>query len=161
MPTNGIAEKDIPEKGAYRKRIKGSSTFLGVKEMLLRAKVFPLFVCLAIFCLAVLALPANPASAVSSAAVTEWGLPYVNSYPVGITAGPDGALWFTETDGNEIGRITTAGAISEWALPHANSRPRGIAAGPDGALWFAEYGGNRIGRITTAGAISEIGRAHV
>jgi IPTL-CTERM motif len=27
--------------------------------------------------------------------------------PVGITAGPDGALWFTEQSGNRIGRITT------------------------------------------------------
>ena len=29
-----------------------------------------------------------------------------DSYPFGITAGPDGNLWFTETLGNSIGRIT-------------------------------------------------------
>jgi streptogramin lyase len=27
--------------------------------------------------------------------------------PQGITTGPDGALWFTNYDGNSIGRITT------------------------------------------------------
>ena len=30
--------------------------------------------------------------------------------PRGITAGPDGALWFTERGASNIGRITTAGA---------------------------------------------------
>jgi streptogramin lyase len=28
--------------------------------------------------------------------------------PEGITAGPDGSLWFTQPDDNAIGRITTA-----------------------------------------------------
>ena len=31
--------------------------------------------------------------------------------PAGIVAGPDGALWFTNRDGNSIGRISTAGAV--------------------------------------------------
>ena len=35
--------------------------------------------------------------------------------PYGITAGPDGALWFTELiRPDKIGRITTAGAITEY-----------------------------------------------
>jgi hypothetical protein len=34
------------------------------------------------------------------------------SNPSGITAGPDGALWFTEQTVNKIGRITTAGSFS-------------------------------------------------
>ena len=53
--------------------------------------------------------------------------------PGGITAGPDGALWFTEENGNRIGRITTAGADhrAPRTLP-AGSRPSEIIAGPDG-----------------------------
>jgi len=70
----------------------------------------------------------------------------------GITAGPDGALWFAE--GGKIGRITTSGAISEYPLA-TFSYIDGIAAGPDGALWFAETTGNKVGRITTAGVITE------
>ena len=65
----------------------------------------------------------------------------------GITAGPDGALWFTESYGNKIGRITTSGAITEYPVPTAGSGPYGITAGPDGALWFADEGANRIGEV--------------
>jgi streptogramin lyase len=42
-------------------------------------------------------------------AITEFTIPTANSGPNGITAGPDGALWFTEAAANKIGRITTAG----------------------------------------------------
>jgi len=45
-----------------------------------------------------------------------------NAEPFGITAGPDGALWFTELVGNRIGRITTGEAVSEFpsGLPPGN-----------------------------------------
>ncbi len=83
-----------------------------------------------------------------------------------ITAGPDGALWFTGVPG-EVGRITTAGVVSEFAVPAipppAGSSPgtdgtpanlEDITAGPDGALWFTGVPGE-VGRITTAGVVSE------
>ncbi len=82
-------------------------------------------------------------------------LPNAGSHAWDITAGPDGALWFTEESGNRIGRITTAGVITEWSIPSGSGYPHGIIAGPDGALWFTESMGNRIGRITTAGVIRE------
>src|ERR1700730_6073061 len=69
-----------------------------------------------------------------------------------IAAGPDGALWFTETFASRIGRITTSGVVSEFPLPTSGSGPADIAAGPDGALWFTEEGVHKIGRITTSGA---------
>ena len=68
--------------------------------------------------------------------------------------GPDGALWFTETLANTIGRITTAGVITEYPMTTASSSPFGITAGPDGALWFTEVGASKIGRITTAGVVT-------
>jgi virginiamycin B lyase len=86
---------------------------------------------------------------------SEFVIPTANSFPVGITAGPDGAVWFVESGGNSIGRITTAGVVTEFRIPTANSTPIGITAGPDGALWFTENGANKIGRITTAGIITE------
>jgi virginiamycin B lyase len=64
-------------------------------------------------------------------------------------------MWFTETGGSKIGRITTGGAITEFPIPTANSYAMGIAAGPDGALWFTEHSAMKIGRITTSGAITE------
>ena len=76
--------------------------------------------------------------------------------PIGITAGPDGNLWFTEQNGNRIGRITTAGVVTEFSAGiTAAAAPTGITAGPDGNLWFTEFNGNRIGRITTAGVVTE------
>jgi len=81
----------------------------------------------------------------------------VSAYPAsgnvfGITAGPDGALWFTEQNVQKIGRITTTGVITEYPTPAA---PYAITTGPDGALWFTEYGSDKIGRISTAGVITE------
>jgi virginiamycin B lyase len=90
-----------------------------------------------------------------SAIFTEYPIPTANSSPVGITAGPDGALWFTETNGQKIGRITTSGVITEYAVPTASANPQSITAGPDGALWFTELHGQKIGRITTSGVITE------
>ncbi len=75
----------------------------------------------------------------------------------GITAGPDGNLWFAEQAGDRIGRITPDGTITEFPpqpLPEW-SQPINIATGPDGNLWFTELGANKIGRITTDGTITE------
>ncbi len=70
----------------------------------------------------------------------------------GITAGPDGSLWFT--DGYRlIGRITTAGVVTSFAGIGINE-PWQITAGPDGALWFTNYRNKSIGRITTSGSVS-------
>src|SRR5579872_6534365 len=85
--------------------------------------------------------------------LTEYALNKTGAW--GITAGPDGSLWFTE-DVGKIGRITLAGTITEYATPSLNSSPTGITAGPDGALWFLESGVTpRVGRSTTAGQITE------
>src|SRR5207253_7450974 len=86
--------------------------------------------------------------------ITEFSIPTPNSFPSGITKGPDGALWFTEQGGNKIGRITSGSLFTEFAVLTPNSFPHEITAGPDGALWFTEAGGN-IGRLTPAGALTE------
>ena len=75
--------------------------------------------------------------------------------PVGVTTGPDGALWFTSSNNKRIGRITTAGAITTFTDPTDTvDGPFEITAGPDGNLWFTSGFNSRIGRITTAGAIT-------
>jgi streptogramin lyase len=57
--------------------------------------------------------------------ITEFSTPTVNSAPLGITTGPDGALWFTENAfvANKIGRVTTAGVISSPLLQRRVLRP--------------------------------------
>jgi virginiamycin B lyase len=94
-------------------------------------------------------------SSVLAQTITEFPIPTPGSDPLGIAAGPDGAVWFTEFRRNRIGRITTAGVVSEFAIPTPDSSPLDIAAGPDGALWFTEDTACRVGRITIAGEITE------
>ncbi len=87
--------------------------------------------------------------------ITEFPTPTSGSRPLGVTAGADGNVWFTESVGNNIGRITPAGAITEFPLPAPASVPWEPTLGPDGSVWFTELLGNRIGRITPTGAITE------
>jgi len=76
--------------------------------------------------------------------------------PEGITAGPDGNIWFTVGGAGRIGRITPSGVVTEtssgggfvWLSAY------GITSGPDGNLWFTGGGGIKIGRITPAGVIT-------
>ncbi len=82
--------------------------------------------------------------------ITEFPVATAGCQPGGITAGPDGNLWFTEFHGNKIGRITTAGTITEFPTAAATN-PELIAVGSDGNLWFPEVTSNTIGRMTTAG----------
>ena len=56
--------------------------------------------------------------------------------PAGITAAPDGALWFTNRANDTIGRITTTGAITNFG--HNIVNPRAVTTGPDGAVWFGD-----------------------
>lgn len=70
--------------------------------------------------------------------LTEFDGPTANNFPNGICAGPDGAIWFTEVNAGQIGRLTTAGVFTEFPIPTANADPHSIKAGPDGALWFTE-----------------------
>ena len=95
--------------------------------------------------------------------ITDFHAPSV-IYPGGITAGPDGALWFTNTGGSSatdkgsIGRITS-GVVTNFTDPTIEY-PGDIAAGPDGNMWFTEGSegpatGYAIGRITTAGTVTE------
>lgn len=85
---------------------------------------------------------------------TAYPLPTEGAAPVGIAAGPDGAVWFTEIGAGRIGRITMAGDITEHPLPDPAARPHAVTAGPDGALWFTEWGSGRVGRITVEGRIT-------
>jgi virginiamycin B lyase len=92
----------------------------------------------------------------TSGTVTEYALPE-GSDPTGITAGPDGNVWFTDWNTSKIGKITTSGTITEYSLtPGAGERrPIGIITGPNKNLWFADYGTHTIGEITTSGTITE------
>lgn len=113
---------------------------------------------LAFWCLA--AMLAAPGTAARSAVagvgdVTAFSIPTPASVPDGITAAPDGNLWFAERLGNAIARITPAGVVTEFPVPTTNSEPLAVVAAPDGNVWFTEFKGDQIGRITPSGTITE------
>src|SRR4051794_33120736 len=87
----------------------------------------------------------------SGPTITEYQYPAFS----GITSGPDGAIWFTESiqSNPKIGRIDVGTtSLSEFSVPA--STVNNIAPGPDGALWFTDEGKRQIGRITVGGGFS-------
>ncbi len=111
--------------------------------------------------------------------ITLFPLPTTLTQLGGITAGPDGNVWFTEISfgdspspliaGGGVGRATPAGTLTEIPVastqPPAGAPPNSITAGPDGNLWFTgtfinfQPGGQMtlsgsIGRVTPAGVVT-------
>ena len=90
----------------------------------------------------------------------EFPIPSLATDPAGITVGPDGNLWFTETNGNQvgniIGRITPSGVITKFPLQRNYAVPFGISPGPDGRIWFTESAANQIGALLTPQATQAI-----
>ncbi len=70
---------------------------------------------------------------------------YNNLGPSSIATGPDGALWFTASRVNVMGRITKGGLVSLYRLPPITTADdswvsKSVLLGPDGALWITNDG---------------------
>jgi virginiamycin B lyase len=88
--------------------------------------------------------------------ITAYPTDLPSSAPYAIAAGSDGALWFTELNSREVGRMTVGGTLTlHAALPGGSSAsyPYGIAAGSDGAMWFVAQAPSIVGRIDGSGTI--------
>ena len=89
----------------------------------------------------------------------EYSVPTPASTPAGIFHDAFD-LWFTELEGNKIGRIDRdrGGVITEYPIPTPNSGPTSIVMKPLGTVrevWFTESRGNKIGRLTQNGVLTE------
>ena len=91
---------------------------------------------------------------IHSGHITMYAVPTADSWPLGITLGPDHALWFTERNAGQLGRITVHGAFKEWALD-PDSFPNRITVGSDGAIWFTELHTSMIGRMSMSWHLTE------
>jgi virginiamycin B lyase len=92
--------------------------------------------------------------------VSEFLLPINDHYVYRITSGPDGNLWFTQTDSTKgtyqaIGRMTTSGVLTEFDPFPPGSLPYGITPGVDGNLWLTEINAGKVARMKTDGTITE------
>lgn len=110
------------------------------------------FCCVSTVCLLASSAQAGSGGAPHPFATVE--LPTAGSYPGGIVAGADGRMWFTETNGNAVGRFRAGEAIQEFPIPGTFSSAGTMTLGPGGNIWFTEYEASAIGRITPAGVIS-------
>jgi virginiamycin B lyase len=90
----------------------------------------------------------------STGAFTMYDVPTADGWPLGITVGPDGNIWFVERSAAIVARMTPDGTFTEWPLVDG-AFPNRIVVGPDGALWFTELRSNQMGRITTSGHLTE------
>ena len=104
--------------------------------------------------LAVLAFPA----AGRAATIQTFPVPTPAAGLSHIVAGPDRALWFTETAAYRVGRITTSGRFTEFPVPNGavgvtDAGPTSVVAS-GGALWLLTNIGQTVYRLTTGGALS-------
>ena len=86
-------------------------------------------------------------------AVITYTVPTVDSYPYDI-AYANGAVWFTERDGDKIGRLdTVTGAILEYPVPTSDSEPTGIDVlpGTPTRVWFTERAADKLGQLVVTG----------
>jgi virginiamycin B lyase len=77
------------------------------------------------------------------------------THPRGVTIGNDGTVWYTDWDGQLIGRMSPFGSFTTYPLA-ADSFPEGIVTDVAGNVWFAEYGSYRIGMLTPEGVLTEL-----
>jgi len=99
--------------------------------------------------LAPLLVPTVAARA-DTAAVVEYPVPHRPLRVDAIVKGPDGNMWFTESNSQKVARITPAGVITEFAVA---GHPAGITVGPDNNLWFIEGQDQLVGRMSPDGTV--------
>ena len=84
-----------------------------------------------------------------------------NAYPVGIAAGPDNTIWFTDwRDNGFVGKRTADGTITEYPLYPAGGFSGfgdavSITAGPDGNMWISLPNDKSVARITPDGVVTK------
>lgn len=95
---------------------------------------------------------------------TGWSL-YPESFTddvSGLTAGPDGNVWFVSSMSNAVGRVTPGGTLTVFRGTDVTA-PNAIVAGPAGDVWFTnsgpgfaplESGYGSLGRSTAGTSIS-------
>lgn len=76
-------------------------------------------------------------------AIKRVALP-VGSRPVGIVQGGDGAMWFTESGADLIGRLGSGGDVTTFTIPTPNAQPWGITTMPGDLLAITERAAGKL-----------------
>ena len=78
---------------------------------------------------------------------TEYSTPFSG---FGITAEPDGNIWFTAYHGDAVGKVTPSGIVTTYSNLDQGDY-RGLISGPGGDLWVSEVSHNKILEFNTQG----------
>ncbi|HEY5332222.1 MAG TPA: hypothetical protein VIJ21_01635 [Solirubrobacterales bacterium] len=74
----------------------------------------------------------------------------------GLTAGPEGGMYFTEPAANRVGRLTPDGLFGGFTVSTPEARPTGIVAAPGGYLWVSLEAAGKVVRLGPTGLANEI-----
>jgi sugar lactone lactonase YvrE len=82
------------------------------------------------------------------------------NFPIYISEGPDGSMYFTDLLTSNVGRITPSGNLSFYALPSKygpanNARPIAVYVRPNGVAVVSEEAGHAYATITPDGTVTE------
>lgn len=82
----------------------------------------------------------------------EYKIPEDHAFPVGLTRGYDGALWYYSPVKKRIGRVGLDGSVTLIEGPPKLNpfMPSGIAAGKDNSIWVTDQAQNALFRMDIA-----------
>jgi virginiamycin B lyase len=80
--------------------------------------------------------------------------PTAHAGPNQIASGPNGLMWFTETNVGKVGQIATnyPATITEFPLS-PTARPAGITLGSDGNMWVTDPVTEAVWRVSQSGVV--------
>lgn len=85
----------------------------------------------------------------------QYRVPTPESKPCGVTVAK-GQVWFSERNGNKIGRIDLDGSIREYTVSPGHSGPFIIAVDEEGGVWFSQIFTDSIGRLDPSSGAVEV-----
>ena len=89
------------------------------------------------------------------AKVSDTSSPTPVSFPLNITAAPDGSVWYTESRdiANNLVQRTSGGTLTKFPIPSSMSDPGGMDTDSNGDIWFTEKAGDgRLVMFDTSGS---------
>ena len=85
-----------------------------------------------------------------------YGVPTPYAAPFAIFDGPDGNVWFVESQAHRIAFITPCGAITEFDVAPAITTIGIALFGSDGLLWLSNANTDDLYRMTTSGSLTKL-----
>lgn len=84
----------------------------------------------------------------AAVAFNEWTIPTHNSMAHDPLAAPDGSVWYTGFQTNQVGRLDPqTGEFKEYPLKTPDSKPHGLVADKEGNIWFTAEWAGYLGKL--------------